>query len=147
MKQDCKFCEKGDELSKKFLHIKRLKGSDVYLFRNQYLPGRCALMLSEHYKEIYDIPENLRNQFFEDMNMVVQALEKYFHADKINIAAFGDESPHFHFHLVPKYKGSPRWGKPYCEAPMGEKYITDEELNNIIDDLRKLLDNTGDCDV
>jgi diadenosine tetraphosphate (Ap4A) HIT family hydrolase len=127
---DCFYCEKGAELDKRMLKIMSLPYSTLYLNRNQLLIGRVIIAYKEHKTEIFQLGEEERNGFFKDVSRCAQAIYTIYAPDKINYAIFGDGAPHFHVHLVPKYKGRDFWGGPFADNPV--KNLSDDEYSEII---------------
>ncbi len=132
----CKFCSRGEELKKKFLPISVMEGSYLYLFRNQYYKGRCCLILKNHYKLLSQIPQEEARLIFNDVYTLTNALKEIFNPDSFDIASFGDATDHFHIHIVPKYKETDLYGKPYYieNAPFEE--LPEKETNNMIEIIR-----------
>ena len=60
----------------------------------------------------------------DDVCALAQTIKELFGADKINYAIYGDEVPHVHFTLCPKYKGRLGWGGPFVLFPQEQDKIT-----------------------
>jgi diadenosine tetraphosphate (Ap4A) HIT family hydrolase len=89
-----------------------LAASQLWLSVNQSVPGYCVLVCTKHVREPYDLAQNERMAFFEDMMRAAQALESVFHAVKMNFEILGNAVPHLHCHIKPRYYGDPAPGKP-----------------------------------
>ena len=46
---------------------------------------------------------------------------------------------HLHFHVVPKYKDGPSWGKTFDMMPENKVLLNEEEYNEIIDEIKMNL--------
>ena len=142
MKANCEFCqviEKKDSSKSSVLigSIIKLPSSIAVLFKNQSYKGRFVVIYNEHIDDFSDLSENERIQFTNDMIKIANAVKKVFNPDRMNYATFGNVIPHLHWHVIPRYKTDPNWGTP--PWPHGEYYISDKEVNKIVDSIKKLL--------
>ena len=72
--------------------------------------GHTLVIPYEHYKNIFDIPQELICYIHEITQKVAQAVEKATHADGISIIqqngeAAGQEIFHLHVHVIPRFEG------------------------------------------
>jgi len=74
-------------------------------------PGFCRVILNRHVKEMADLPELERQAVMHVVFAVEQALTTLMHPDKINLASLGNLVPHVHWHIIPRFKSDPDWGK------------------------------------
>ena len=137
---ECLYCTRGEELDRYMLEICALQVSTLYLHKEQTYTGRCVVALNEHVREIFHLTPEKRALFIEDVAKVAQALEKAFLPDKLNYGIFGDNVPHLHVHIVPKYKEEGTWGKPFELHPANKRFLTDEEYQAIIEKIVRHLD-------
>lgn len=86
--------------------------TQLWLAANQSVPGYCVLVCSRHVREPYELARDERIAFFEDMVQAGQALERTFHAVKMNFEILGNSVPHLHCHIKPRSYGDPAPGKP-----------------------------------
>jgi len=123
----CPFCKpKEKELSN--LHfVVNLDVSKLYLFGDQSLLGRCVLVYNQHATELYQLDEEERNKYYQDMIKAAQAISKAFKPDKLNYIILGDISPHLHWHLVPRYKNDPCWGQNFLGKNIQPIHLEEEE--------------------
>ena len=75
------------------------------------------------YKELTDVPKQLRKTLYEVMEIVEEEMLSYYKPEKINIAAFGNYLPHVHIHVMARYKEDsyfpePMWGEKQREASL-----------------------------
>ena len=101
---NCFYCSKSEKLYELMIEICKLKVSTVYLFKDQTYKGRCIVQFKDHKTELFQLTEEERNTFFEDVAKVASALYKVFSPDKLNYAILGDNLPHLHCNVIPKYK-------------------------------------------
>lgn len=137
----CYYCEQEEGFRELLFKICDLKASTVFLCKDQTLPGRCTIMFKEHYNELYEIPKKDRDDYMDDVCALAQTITELFGADKINYGIYGDEVPHVHYTLCPKYKGMLGWGMPFVMFPKEAERIvlTDNEYKERMDQIRKKL--------
>ncbi len=82
------------------------------LSTNQYALGYCILICKKHVREPHHLPDDEAARFYADITRAARAIEKVFEPDKMNILILGNELPHTHVHLVPRYHGDPAPGLP-----------------------------------
>ncbi len=129
--KDCFYCSKSQDLDSIMIKICDLEVSTVYLFKEQTYKGRCNVVFKEHKSEITDLTQEEAASYINDVRKVAKVIQKIFNPDKINYGAFADTMKHLHFHVVPKYKDGPSWGKTFDMNP-GKVILTDEEYSELI---------------
>ena len=111
----CFYCKKDERLLALMTPLAELRWSDVYLYHDQKHKGRCIVALKGHCDEIWQLSDQQRAGFFDEVSLVAEAVSRYAGADKINYAIYGDKVSHFHVHLVPKVEGGLQWGGPFTD--------------------------------
>ena len=78
----------------------------------------------------------------DEVCLLARTIKELFGADKINYGLYGDEVPHVHYTLCPKYRGRLGWGRPFVMFPEENEMIvlTDEEYQERIGMIRLRLD-------
>ena len=112
---DCFYCEKDARQAALMTPLAELRWSEVFLFHDQKHRGRCVVALKEHHDELWQLSDEQRAGFFEEVSAAAEAISRFARADKINYAIYGDLVSHFHVHLVPKHKGGLQWGGPFTD--------------------------------
>ena len=87
------------------------------------------IFTKEPYKELGDMPKELREQFFEIFAIIEDEMKKYYNPAKINMASFGNMLPHVHLHVMARFEKdsyfpNPMWGEKLREADLD---LPDEE--------------------
>ena len=77
--------------------------------------GFCRVIWQQHVKEMTDLSEADRVHFMVVVFAVEQALRESMHPDKINLASLGNQVPHLHWHVIPRFADDahfpdPVWG-------------------------------------
>src|SRR5216684_2584536 len=111
---DCPFCRKlsdldslgPEELVWRFPHSVALLGPW------QYYQGYCILVARTHATELSQLPDDKRVVYFNEMCVLARAIEKAFHPRKLNYELLGNQVPHLHWHLFPRYDHDPEVLKP-----------------------------------
>ena len=61
-----------------------------------------------------------RRAFSEDLHAAARAVTAVCAPDHVNVASLGNLMPHLHWHIVPRYKSDPQWGRPVWTADLAE---------------------------
>jgi diadenosine tetraphosphate (Ap4A) HIT family hydrolase len=92
--------------------ISQLDASVLRLCADQFTPGYCVVISTRHVAEPYDLPEPERRVFFADVLRAGRAVQQALGSIKMNYLILGNEQPHLHCHLIPRYYGDPSPGRP-----------------------------------
>jgi diadenosine tetraphosphate (Ap4A) HIT family hydrolase len=95
------------------------------------IPGFCRVILNEHVKEFTDLSRDARDHCMNVVAATEAALRKLMRPDKINIASFGNQTPHLHWHVIPRFRDDawfPEsiWGRVQREGAFHEPPEVDE---------------------
>lgn len=111
---ECPFCQKLgalDQLPPGEL-IAELPYAVVLLGPWQYYQGYCIVVARQHATELSQLDPPHRQGYFDDMCRTAQAIEDCFHPHKLNYELLGNQVPHLHWHLFPRYPEDPALLKP-----------------------------------
>ena len=108
MPTDCPFCRKladpdgwsADDIVWNFPHSVAVLGSW------QFYAGYCVLISREHATELSQLGPH-RAAFLEEMATLTAAIEACFRPHKLNYELLGNQVPHLHWHLFPRYADDP----------------------------------------
>lgn len=132
---ECFYCSRDEQLGDLMIEIHSMKISTLYLLRDQTYKGRCVLALNSHKTELFQLTEEERTKFMDDVAKASEMIYQSFNANKINYAIYGDLVSHLHFHLVPKYRDGEGWGKQFDNSPEYKKILSDQQYQEIIEEL------------
>jgi diadenosine tetraphosphate (Ap4A) HIT family hydrolase len=132
---ECLYCQNSDTLHQLMIKVTDLKVSQLFLFKEQSYTGRLNVVYNNHGVEFYELSEEQRNLFMEDVATVGKAIAKAFNPDKINYGAFSDTLSHLHMHIVPKHKDGYGFGSVFEMNPQ-KTYLSDGEYNIIIEKIK-----------
>lgn len=100
-------------------------GGEV-LFRNELYriilvddanyPGYLRVVLNQHFKELTDLSTEDNLTIYAVVVKCEQILRQLFKPEKINLASFGNLTPHVHWHIIPRFIvdrhfPNPTWGE------------------------------------
>jgi diadenosine tetraphosphate (Ap4A) HIT family hydrolase len=118
--------------------ITDLPMSRLRLASNQFVRGYCVLICKQHVQEPYHLPRTQYLQFFADMTLAAQALERVFQPIKMNFELLGNAVPHLHAHILPRYYGDAAPGRP-IQPDMDTLQLTTEEAEARVQAIREVL--------
>jgi diadenosine tetraphosphate (Ap4A) HIT family hydrolase len=74
--------------------------------------GFCRVIWREHVPEMTDLAEPERARLMSVVFSVERALRELLHPDKINLASLGNQVPHLHWHVIPRFAGDAHFPDP-----------------------------------
>ena len=106
---DCPFCRKlaaletlpAEEVVWQFPHSVALLGPW------QYYHGYCILVARQHATELSGLADAERRAYLDEMCLLARAIEDCFRPHKMNYELLGNQVPHLHWHLFPRYAHDP----------------------------------------
>lgn len=109
MEQECVFCKiiRGEaEAAVVYEDDKIIAFMDIA----PASPGHLLVVTKEHYENIYEVPDDLLAYVVVMAKKIGMAARKALNADGLsffqtNEKGGGQEIFHFHFHVIPRYKG------------------------------------------
>jgi histidine triad (HIT) family protein len=109
--KNCLFCKiVGRELD----HVPVLEDAQVLAIMDLYpaTPGHVLVLPKNHIETLYEMPVDVGAQLMTKAIMVAKAIKEKLSPVGLNLiqsngVAAGQVIPHFHLHLVPRYKGDP----------------------------------------
>lgn len=113
----CAFCPSEEDP----LWLATLPSGRVRLQNDGDFPGYCILYFRRHVAELFDLTPAERGQLVEDLARLAQAVTTCCRPAKLNYACLGNEVPHLHWHIVPRYPHDGWWGQSFMLRPAGRK--------------------------
>jgi diadenosine tetraphosphate (Ap4A) HIT family hydrolase len=111
----------------------------AFLLADQTYRGRTVVWLKEHFDDPADVPRELRTLLMDEVMYVAEAIRRALRPDRLNYTCFGNAVPHVHWHIIPRRKDDPDWGK----APWRENERTgvpEAEITALAARIRKELE-------
>lgn len=78
--------------------------------------GFCRVILHRHVKEMTDLAAAERSHVMRVVFAVEQALRDLLHPHKINLASLGNQVPHLHWHVIPRFVDDAHFPDPIWAA-------------------------------
>jgi diadenosine tetraphosphate (Ap4A) HIT family hydrolase len=101
---DCPFCQKLDRLDQAAEEVVwTFPHSVAVLGPWQFYHGYCILIARRHATELSQLADAERRYFLDEMCLLARAIEEGFRPHKLNYELLGNQVPHLHWHLFPRY--------------------------------------------
>ncbi len=88
----------------------------VTLVNDPDYPGYCRVIWNNHVQEMTDLSEADRAHFMHVVFATEAALRELLNPDKINLASLGNQIPHLHWHVIPRYHDDAHFPNPIWSA-------------------------------
>ena len=81
------------------------------------------IFTKEPYKELGDMPQELRKQLWETYDLIEYEMQHYYNPKKINMSSFANILPRVHIHIMARFEEDsyfpqPMWGEKQREAKL-----------------------------
>ena len=138
MSSDCVFCQIIDgNIPGRIVY----EDDDVvsFLDANPLSRGHTLVVPRDHHERVVDLPDADRDAVFATLGRLAPVVEYAVDADGINVGmndgtAAGQEVPHVHGHLVPRFEGDN--GGAVHSIVHTRPDIPDDELDDVADAIR-----------
>jgi diadenosine tetraphosphate (Ap4A) HIT family hydrolase len=74
----------------------------------QYYHGYCIVVARTHARELYELENDERRAYVDEMCLLARAIAGCFRPVKMNYELLGNQVPHLHWHLFPRYRDDPQ---------------------------------------
>ena len=96
--------------------LRRTEKYRVVLVDDAKYPGFCRVIWHAHVKEVTDLSVEDRDVLMRAVWQVEQTLRVVMQPEKINLACFGNMTPHVHWHVIPRYLDDDHFPQPVWGA-------------------------------
>ena len=133
MAEECIFCRIVDgEIPARV--VRETETTLAFLDANPLARGHTLVVPKAHHRRVEDMPADVAGDVFSEAHQLVGRIETAVEADATTIAvndgeAAGQEVPHVHVHLVPRFDGD--GGRPIHAIAGEQPDLSDAELNEI----------------
>lgn len=107
----CPLCTAGNETV-----LWRDDLARAILIADAKYPAFCRVVLNRHVKEMTDLAPGERTRLMRIVFAVEAALRAMLAPDKINLASLGNQVPHLHWHVVPRFEDDAHFPDPVWTA-------------------------------
>lgn len=92
-------------------------------------PAFCRVIWKTHVKEMTDLAEADSSHLLRAVLVVEQLLREMLRPDKINLASLGNQVPHLHWHVIPRFVDDAHFPDPVWTARKreGRAYVINEQ--------------------
>jgi diadenosine tetraphosphate (Ap4A) HIT family hydrolase len=90
-------------------------------------PGFCRVIWNTHVAEFSDLDAPSRAHLMETVAAVERAVRQVMKPGKVNLASLGNQVPHVHWHVIPRYADDAHFPKPIWAAP--ERDVAEVRIN------------------
>ena len=130
---DCLFCtDDGGEL------VYRDDFLRVVLAPEPDYPGFCRVILNAHQREMTDLDPADRERLMRAVFAVEAALREVLWPEKINLASLGNQLPHVHWHVIPRFADDPHFPDPVWATRRRES-ASNVRASEALQDLRAAI--------
>jgi diadenosine tetraphosphate (Ap4A) HIT family hydrolase len=139
----CPFCSARRAESAEWSEVAKLAVSTLYLHKVQTYRGYAILVFDpRHATRLSELTAEERQALWSDICRSQSAIEQVTKPHHMNIASLGNQVPHLHWHIIPRYMNDSRWGGPIWTTTQEEMeivHLTDEEHRNLEEAIRAEL--------
>ena len=138
---DCIFCAIADgEIPGRIVY----ESDEVVAFldANPLAEGHTLVIPKEHHERVNDMPESLAVEVMDGIYHVTEAVEAAVDADATTIAfnngqAAGQEVPHVHGHVIPRWSGD--GGGPIHLVAGDQPELSEDDLDDVAERIEAQL--------
>ena len=91
-------------------------------------PGFCRVILKRHARELTDVAEGERGALMSVVFEVEAAVRETMQPDKMNVASLGNQTPHVHWHVVPRFRDDRHFPNPIWAMPARDSVVPAERV-------------------
>ena len=97
--------------------------NDIYIEKEASEIPWLKIFTKEPYKELGDVPKELRLKLWEVYDVIEDEMKKYYNPTKINMASFANMLPRVHLHVMARFENdsyfpNPIWGEKLRNAEL-----------------------------
>jgi len=135
--EDCLFCQIVDgEIPSNA--VAETDAAYAFLDVNPLARGHTVVIPKEHHERIGDMPDDVAGGLFRTINEITPAVEEAVDAPASTVGfnngeAAGQEIPHVHCHVVPRFEGD---GSGAIHSLFTPEDLSDEELSEVAEAIR-----------
>lgn len=111
----------------------------VVLVADRDYPGFCRVILNRHVGEMTDLDMATRQRLMRVVFAVEQALRELLQPAKMNLASLGNQVPHLHWHVIPRFADDRHFPGSVWSEPLRDGVPRTLEREALKRSLHKLL--------
>jgi diadenosine tetraphosphate (Ap4A) HIT family hydrolase len=122
-----------------WIPVAELAVSSVGFYDDGRFPGRCIVMLREHFDHLDEVPGEIAAAFTQDQQQVGASLRLLTGVERVNYAVLGNTLPHVHAHIIPRYEDDPVPTRPSWEHPDPQRKCSLALRDQVVAHLKRAL--------
>lgn len=99
-------------------------------------PGHTMIIPKNHYRWVWDVPDNEMGKYAKVVKKVANAIKKAHQTELVVSIVLGEEVPHAHIHLIPRF---PNDGHGVLIDMSVNRSIPPEEMKQIAEKIKSFL--------
>ena len=107
----------------------------AFLDISPVMKGHTLLIPKEHYVWIHEVPDETIAAIFVKAKELITAMRKGIPCDYVQLGVVGNEVPHFHIHLIPRYLE----GEVHISSRPHVSYENPDEMNTFAEKIKNGL--------
>lgn len=105
------------------MHMLIYEDSEIYIEKHDSEVPWLKIFTKEPYREIGDVPKELRIRLWEVYDIVEYEMKHYYNPKKINMASFANMLPRVHIHVMARFEEdsyfpNPIWGEKLRDSSL-----------------------------
>lgn len=97
--------------------------------------GHSLLIPKTHYTWVHETPDELVGEIFVKAKEIINAMRSGIPCDYVQIGVVGNEVPHFHIHLIPRYNDN----EVHISTRPEVSYDSDSEMSEYAENIKTNL--------
>jgi len=97
----------------------------------QFYRGYCVLLAKRHATEFHSMPRGEAHELLDEILAVGRTLAEVLKPLKMNYECLGNQEPHVHWHIFPRYEDDPMRMAPVWQRPEAERRLSLEENTRV----------------
>jgi diadenosine tetraphosphate (Ap4A) HIT family hydrolase len=107
--------------------IAELPRSWLILGDAQFYRGYCIVLAKRHVTEFHAMPRGEAHELLDEILAVGRALAEVVKPLKMNYECLGNQEPHVHWHIFPRFSDDPMRLVPVWQRPESERRVSLED--------------------
>jgi diadenosine tetraphosphate (Ap4A) HIT family hydrolase len=103
----------------------------VILGDAQFYRGYCALLFKQHATELHRLAPVTARAAFDEVLAVARAIAAVVNPLRLNYENLGNQEPHLHWHIFPRFADDPLRLAPVWMRPESERKVTLEDWERL----------------
>ena len=112
---------------------------DIYIEKEQNQIPWLKIFTKEPYKELGDLPKELRVRLWDVYDIVEKEMKSYYKPTKINMASFANMLPRVHIHVMARFENDSHYPNTMWGEKLRDASIVLPDENEFFERLVKAL--------